>query len=447
LEQANFNDILNCERMMSKVYLPMIADILHPKHLELIYQGRKLGKLIIGLQTDKAISTYQKLPIHSYEERKEILSNIIGVDSIVPQNEINPKNNIMELKPDYFLYTNSWKIGYLQKLISEINELMKSLGGVSKEIIIDKSLDSNKIIGQFRSKIITPDIRRGMLRRLIRSKEIVRVIEAHNGLSGLIAENAQAEKDGKNIEYDAIWESSLTDSASKGKPDISAVDITSRIQTIDQILDVTTKPMIVDADNGGMTEIFTFNVKTLERLGVSAVIIEDKKGLKRNSLFGTSANQAQDTIEEFCNKISSGKKAQHTEDFMIFARIESLILEMGMDDALKRAKKYILAGADGIMIHSKQKTPEEIFEFARKFRSFDSVSPLVVVPSTYSSVTESKLIEAGINVVIYANQLLRASYPAMLNVANSILQNERCFESDEEYCMSIKEILNLIPES
>lgn len=290
----------------------------------------------------------------------------------------------------------------------------------------------------------TPEWRLSSLRRLIKAKDIVRIIEVHNGLCGLIAENVSVNVNGERREFDGMWESSLTDSTSKGKPDTSAVDVTSRTSTIDQILEVTHKPMIVDGDNGGLTEHFCFNVRTLERLGVSAVIIEDKVGPKRNSLFGQDAGQQQDTIEEFCHKIASGKRAQVTPHFMIFARIESLILGQGQADAMERAQASVKAAADGIMIHSKKKTPHKVLEFCKRFREFSTNIPIAVVPSTYSSVYEKELVQAGVNVVIYANQLLRAAFPAMKNVAESILQNERCLEASEN-CMGIKEIITLIP--
>ncbi|MBT6937380.1 MAG: phosphoenolpyruvate mutase, partial [Candidatus Marinimicrobia bacterium] len=292
----------------------------------------------------------------------------------------------------------------------------------------------------------TPGKRMKTLRRLINAKPIVRILEAHNGLTGLIVEKTSIEKDGKKLEFDGIWESSLTDSTAKGKPDTELVDFSSRFSTIEEILEVTTKPMIVDGDTGGRIGHFQFRVKTLERLGVSAIIIEDKIGEKRNSLFGTSVPQKQDSIEHFSQKIQEGKKSQVTEDFMIIARIESLILQNGMDDALKRAEAYISAGADGIMIHSKEKDGKEITEFSKEFQSFERKVPLVVVPSTYAHMTESELQDLGVNIIIYANHLLRSAYPAMSKAAQSILENSRAKEASENHCMSIKEIITLIPE-
>jgi phosphoenolpyruvate phosphomutase len=290
----------------------------------------------------------------------------------------------------------------------------------------------------------TPEIRMERLGRLIESKPIVKVMEAHNGLTGLIVENIATEVDGRRKEFDAMWLSSLTDSTAKGKPDIEAVDVTSRLHGLNDILEVTTKPIIYDGDTGGIPEHFVFTVKTLERLGVSAIIIEDKTGLKKNSLFGTDVAQTQDTIENFCHKISEGKKAQVTKSFMIIARIESLILNQGIDDAITRADAYIKAGADGVMIHSKEKNGDEIMEFCRRFKMLEKRVPLVAVPSSYNHIYEMQLIDAGVNVVIYANHLLRSAYPAMVDVAKSILTHERSLEADDK-CMSIKEILNLIP--
>lgn len=431
------------------VYVPMAGDSLHPGHLRVIYQAKKLGNVVLGLQTDAAIASFRRLPVMNYEERKEVFSNVKGVSQILPQESLDATENLLALRPDYLVHGDNWRTGALSALRDKAIKTMEQWGGEIVEIPYDDSLSSSKIVSTIRRNGTTPDIRRKTLRRLLKVKEIVRVIEVHNGLTGLIAENTTVEGEhGQSVEFDAMWESSLTDSTSKGKPDTSAVDVSSRMQTIDQILEVTTKPMIVDADNGGLTEHFAFNVKTLERFGVSAVIIEDKVGPKRNSLFGTEAGvaQLQDTIPEFSQKIRVGKKAQYTEEFMIIARIESLILKIGMEDALDRARAYVEAGADGIMIHSSEKSPDEIFEFCRKFRGFSETIPLVVVPSTYASVTERELAEVGVNIVIYANHLLRSAFPAMQECAKTILKNGRAKEASE-HCTPIKEIISLIPES
>jgi phosphoenolpyruvate phosphomutase len=261
----------------------------------------------------------------------------------------------------------------------------------------------------------------------------------------LIVENTKVTDLEKKVkEFDGMWVSSLTDSTAKGKPDIEYVDITSRLNTIHHILEVTTKPIIVDGDTGGISEHFSLIVKSLERLGISAIIIEDKVGLKKNSLFGTEVEQRQDTIEDFSHKISSGKKAQVTNNFMVIARIESLILKKGVDDAIKRAKAYIGAGADAIMIHSKEKEPDEILEFCKRYNGMTNKVPLVAVPTTYNRITEKELSDAGVNIVIYGNHLLRSAYPAMVKTAETILKNGRSYEVDE-FCMPIKNVLELIP--
>jgi phosphoenolpyruvate phosphomutase len=290
----------------------------------------------------------------------------------------------------------------------------------------------------------TTDVRRARLRRLINAKPVVKILEVHNALCGLIAENTVQNRNNLDISFDGVWSSSLTDSTAKGKPDIEAIDTTSRLNTVNDIFEVTTKPMIFDADTGGKTEHFEFTVKSLDRIGVSAVVIEDKTGLKKNSLFGNDVKQTQDSIENFCYKIKKGKAAQVSDDFMIIARIESLILDAGMKDALVRAEAYIKAGADGIMIHSRDKDPAEIIDFMQRFRASDKATPVVVVPTSFNSVTIEEFEEMGVNVVISANHMLRAAYPAMLKVAKSILKNGRSLEA-ELNCMSIKEILEFIP--
>ena len=429
-----------------KVYIGMSADLIHQGHLNVIAEGCKLGQVIIGLLTDEAIASYKRLPLIAFNERKLIVENLKRVEKVVPQTSLDYVSNLKAIKPDYVVHGDDWKTGIQKEIRQRVIDTLAEWGGVLVEPKYTEGISSTDLISAVKAQGITPGKRMRTLRRLINIKPIVRILEAHNGLTGLIVEKTSINKDGKNIEFDGIWESSLTDSTAKGKPDTELVDFSSRFSTIEEILEVTTKPIIVDGDTGGRIDHFKFRVKTLERLGVSAIIIEDKIGDKRNSLFGTTVAQEQDTIEHFSQKIHQGKRSQVTEDFMIIARVESLILQKGMDDALKRAESYIDAGADGIMIHSKEKDGQEIVEFCGKFKKFEKRVPLIVVPSTYAHMNESDLEKLGVNVVIYANHLLRSAYPAMVDTAKSILQNSRSKEASDKYCMSIKDIISLIPE-
>lgn len=430
--------------MNKKVYIAISADILHQGHINLIDQASKLGDLTVGVLTDAAVASYKRYPLLDFDSRKEIISHIKGVKNVVAQNDIDYTQNLLELKPDYVVHGDDWTEGIQSYIRSQVIETLKVWGGQLVEIPYTRGVSIEKINAQICQEGTIPEIRRARLRQLLNAKGFVRVMEAHNGLSGLVVENAKVVKDESIRSFDAMWLSSLTDSTAKGKPDIELVDMTSRVKTIEEIMEVTTKPIIFDGDTGGLIEHFVYNVKTLERLGVSAIIIEDKIGLKKNSLFGTEVEQTQDTVEHFSEKLAAGKRAVNTSDFMIIARIESLILKKGMEDAVCRAKAYIEAGVDGIMIHSRERTPDEIYEFCSRYHSLEKKVPLVVVPTSYSQITEHELKEHGVNVVIYANHLIRSAYPAMVNTANMILKNERCSEANE-MCMSIKEILNLIP--
>ena len=429
---------------MTKVYVGMSADLIHPGHINILNEASKYGSVIVGLLTDEAIASYKRLPSLTYEQRKQIIENIKGVDEVIPQTTLDYVENLKKIKPSYVVHGDDWKTGVQSKVRDRVIKCLEEWGGELIEPEYTKNISSTLLHKNIKEIGTTPSIRIKQLRRLLRSKKVVRILEAHNGLTGLIVENTYIDTDNKREEFDGMWESSLTDSVSKGKPDIGTVDFTSRLATIDQILEVTTKPMIVDGDNGGLPEHFTFFVKNLERLGVSAVIIEDKIGLKKNSLFGTDVKQNQDSIENFAYKIKIGKKSQVTEDFMIIARIESLILGQGQDDAIKRAKAYINAGADGIMIHSKDTKPDEILEFCENYKKLDTDIPLVVVPSTYGTITEKQLSDAGVSIIIYANQLLRSAYPSMKNVAETILRSQNASSVDND-CMNIKDILTLIP--
>ena len=431
--------------MAKKVYLGMIADIMHPGLINIINEGAKYGDVIIGLFTDKAIATHKRLPYLTYEQRETVVRSIHGVADVVPQDDWSYVPNLVKYKPDYIIHGDDWLEGPDKYIRDEVFKVMEGLGGKVIEIPYTKGITSSGLAEELESLGTTPQARLKSLRRLITAKPIVRIMESHCGLTGLIIEHTKVEVGNETREFDGMWASSLTDSTSKGKPDIEAVDLTTRLHDLNDALEVTTKPVIFDGDTGGKLEHFVFTVRTLERLGISAVIIEDKVGLKQNSLFGTDAIQTQDNIEDFCNKIKAGKEAQVTNDFMIISRCESLIAGKTVDDALERCHAYVAAGADGIMIHSKNKDGMDIKEFCLRFREKDPHTPIVAVPTTYNQFTEEELVEWGINIVIYANHMLRSAYPAMVKCAESILTNSRSLEASEEYCMPIKQILNLIP--
>lgn len=430
---------------MKKVYLAMSADLIHHGHLNVIEEARKLGEVIVGLHTDDVIASYWRVPMLNYNERKIIVENLKGISEVIPQDTLDQVPNLLKIKPDYVVHGDDWIEGPQKNLREKVVEALSLWGGQLIEVKYTSGVSITKLEEALKGIGTTPQLRMRRLRKALESKQVIRIMEAHNGLTGLIAEKIRVEQENWVKEFDGMWVSSLCDSTAKGKPDIELVDLTSRLNTINDILEVTTKPIILDGDTGGKIEHFIYTVKSLERLGVSAIIIEDKIGLKKNSLFGTEVAQTQDTIKNFCEKIAAGKRARVTNEFMIIARIESLILEAGMEDALERARAYIEAGADGIMIHSQKKDGKEILDFCREFKNFVKKVPLVVVPTSYSHITEKELAEAGVNIVIYANHLIRSAYPAMAKAAESILIHERAMEADREYCMPIKEILNLIP--
>ncbi len=431
---------------MKTVYVGMAVDIIHGGHLNIIDTARKLGRVTVGLLTDSAIASYKRLPFLSFEHRHLIVQNIKGVHEVIPQDTLDYTANLCQLRPDYVVHGDDWREGVQKQTRQKVVETLKQWGGQIVEPSYTGGISSTELIKSQFANGTTPNYRLKMLRRLLTAKPLVRILEAHNGLTGLIVENTQVAEGAEIREFDGFWASSLTDSTAKGKPDIEIVDFTSRYQTIEDILEVTTKPIIVDGDTGGKTEHFKYRMKTLERLGVSAVIIEDKIGLKQNSLLGTSVPQEQDTIVNFSYKIEQGKQAQVTDDFMIIARIESFILKKGLDDALTRAHAYIEAGADGIMIHSKEPSGNEIFDFCQAYQSFSVKKPLVVVPTAFPQITEPQWQELGVNVIIYANHLLRSAYPAMLRTAQGILKSRNAKAVSEEYCMPISDMLNLIPK-
>ena len=427
------------------VYMCFSTDMIHSGHIAIINKAKKLGKLIIGVLSDEAVIGYKRFPLLPFEERKSIFENIAGVYRVVEQPALSYRENLEKYHPDYVVHGDDWTSGIQKPIRDEVVSVLASYGGRLVEYPYSKDEKYSELDKRARAELSTPDMRRSRLRKTLAMKGTVTAMEAHSGLTGLIVENTVVEENGGAHQFDAMWVSSLCDSTAKGKPDIELVDMTSRFRTIDDICEVTTKPIIFDGDTGGLTEHFVYTVRSLERMGVSMVIIEDKTGLKKNSLFGTEVQQTQASIPDFCEKIRAGKKAQRTKDFMICARIESLILERGMEDALERAFAFTDAGADAIMIHSRKKDPAEIFEFVAKYREKNKTTPIVVVPTSFNTVTEEEFKECGVNIIIYANQLTRTGFPAMQNAAEMILKNHRAKECDD-ICMPFKDIIRLIPE-
>ena len=431
---------------MKTVYTCFSTDVIHEGHLNIIREALKYGRIVVGCLSDKASIRYNRFPTVPEKERLELYKTIKNIDSVIIQNDMLYDDVIEYLHPDYVIHGDNWKEGAESAIRSHVETLLSSYGGKIIDIPYTFNEEVKKLDLQLKEKLSMPEYRRKRLRQLLEMTPVVKAMEAHSGLTGLIVEKTVIEGDnGRLDQFDAMWISSLCDSTAKGKPDIELVDMTSRFRTIEDITEVTTKPIIFDGDTGGLTEHFVYTVRTLERLGVSAVIIEDKTGLKKNSLFGTEVEQTQDSIENFSAKIAAGKKAQLTDDFMIIARIESLILERGMDNALERARAFVAAGADGIMIHSRKKDPAEIIEFCDKFRKENHYTPIVVVPSSFNSITEAELAEHGVNIVIYANQLTRSAFPAMQQTAMDILKYHRAKEVDDRL-MPIKQIITLIDE-
>ena len=428
---------------MKTVYMCFSTDILHSGHIAIIQRAAALGELELGALTDEAIATFKRYPLIPLEERVKLYGSLNGVSRVVVQDSLSYRAVIQAEKPDIIVHGDDWRTGIQSGVRDEVIRMLAAYGGELVEFPYTHSATED-VLSSLDSRLSMPETRRARLKKLLTLKPYISVMEAHNGLTGLIVENARTEVGGELRQFDAMWVSSLCDSTVKGKPDIELVDLTSRIHTLEEIMEVTTKPIILDGDTGGLTEHFVYNLRTLERLGISAIIIEDKTGLKKNSLFGTDAQQVQAPIEEFCEKIRAGKKAQRSRDFMIFARCESLILDQGQEDALARCDAYVRAGADGVMIHSCKKTPDEVYAFMAAFRKLHPATPIVVVPTTYNGASEAELAEHGANIIIHANHLLRSAFPAMQKTAELTLQHGRTKEADQ-LCLSIKEILTLIP--
>lgn len=430
---------------MKQVYMSFSAEMLHYGHIRILERAAQLGELTVGILTDDVIAQYKRPPLVPFAERWNLFRDLRCVSRIVKKDTVSYEGILKEYHPDIVVHGDDWRVGAKSRFRQELLGLLEEYGGELIEFPYTRDEHINFLEKAFAQRYTVPEIRRGMLKKLLQTKPYARALEAHNGLTGLIVEKAAVETGGGVREFDAMWFSSLCDSASRGKPDIELVDWTSKINRLNEIMEVTTKPIIVDGDTGGMVEHFVYNIQTLERIGASAVIIEDKTGLKKNSLFGTEVAQTQDSVEGFCQKIAAGKKALRTADFMIIARVESLILEKGLEDALTRAAHYIDAGADGIMIHSRRDTPDEVYAFCDRLKGSYPACPIVVVPTTYNQVTEEELAGHGINLVIHANHLLRSAFPAMERTARNILADGCSGKAADEACMPIKEVIRIIP--
>jgi len=430
---------------MKQVYICFSTDIIHNGHLSILKKAADLGEVTVGILTDEVVASYKHYPLIPLDERIAMFESLKYVRRVVVQESLDYTDVLEQLKPDVVVHGDDWLVGYQANIRAKVIETLKQWNGTLVEFPYTHT-PTEETLSNLDALLSLPETRRSRLRKLMAYKPCLSVCEAHNGITGLIVEKTAVDTPNGRKQFDAMWVSSLCDSTAKGKPDIELVDMTSRLNTLEEIMEVTTKPIILDGDTGGQIEHFVYNVQTLERMGISAIIIEDKKGLKKNSLFGTGVGQMQDSIEGFCAKIAAGKNAQKTRDFMIIARCESLILEQGLEDALTRCHAYVKAGADGVMIHSKSKTPDEVYAFCDAFRQVDAKTPIIVVPTTYNGETEEQLAAHGINVVIHANHLIRSAFPAMQATAKSILENGRSREADQ-LCMSIKEILTLLPNS
>lgn len=430
---------------MKTIYTCFCTDVIHEGHLNILREAKKYGKVVVGVLSDEAAIRFNRFSSVSFTERVFMVKSIPDVDEVIIQNKVMYDEVIEKLHPDYVIHGDNWLEPPMLTIRNNVSALLAEYGGKIIDVPYTYSNEVRHIDAQMRERLAMPEYRRKRLRQLLNIRPLVKAIEVHSGLTGLIAEKTIVEHEGEIDQFDAMWISSLCDSTAKGKPDIELVDMTSRFRTIDEVMEVTTKPIIFDGDTGGLIEHFVYTVRSLERMGVSAIILEDKIGLKKNSLFGNEVKQTQDSIEHFCKKIAAGKQIQLTDDFMIIARIESLILEKGIEDALTRARAYAKAGADGIMIHSRQKNPQEILAFCDAFRKENTITPIVVVPSSFNSITESELAEHGVNIVIYANQLTRSAFPAMQQTAEDILKYHRAKEVDDRL-MPIKEIITLIDE-
>ncbi len=430
---------------MKQVYICFSTDIIHNGHLSILKKAADLGEVTVGILTDEVVASYKHYPLIPLDERIAMFESLKYVSRVVVQESLDYTDVLNQLKPDIVVHGDDWLVGYQANIRAKVIETLKQWGGTLAEFPYTHT-PTEETLSNLDALLSLPETRRSRLRKLMAYKPCLSVCEAHNGITGLIVEKTAVDTEHGRKQFDAMWVSSLCDSTAKGKPDIELVDMTSRLNTLEEIMEVTTKPIILDGDTGGQIEHFVYNVQTLERMGISAIIIEDKKGLKKNSLFGTGVGQMQDSIEGFCAKIAAGKNAQKTRDFMIIARCESLILEQGLEDALERCHAYVKAGADGVMIHSKSKTPDEVYAFCDAFRAVDAKTPIIVVPTTYNGETEEQLAAHGVNVVIHANHLIRSAFPAMQATAKSILEHGRSKEADQ-LCMSIKEILTLLPNS
>lgn len=429
-----------------KVYVAMSADLLHPGHINILEIASTYGDVVVGLLTDSAIASYKRLPLMTYEQRRAVVKSIKGVTEVVAQETLDYESNLVSLRPDFVVHGDDWRFGVQAKTRARVIDTLERWGGSLIEVPYTTGISSSKLIGAMKEIGVTPDVRRRQLRRLLDAKPLVTIVEVHSGLTGLIAERVEVESKGVNRSFDGMFAGSLSDATMRGRPDIESVGMSSRLAVLEEIVDITTKPIIFDGDSGGRGEHFAYTIRALERVGVSAVIIEDKIGNKRNSLFGQKIAQTQDDKDVFAEKISRGKREQLTDDFMVIARIESFICGRDLNDAIRRAEAYVAAGADGIMIHSALDVPDQVFSFAALYKKSISNKPLVVVPSTFGQVSEEELEARGFNVVIYANQLLRSAVPAMIRTAEGILRNRDSHSVNSEM-MSIPDLLGFIPSS
>ncbi len=403
------------------VYVGMSADLVHPGHINLLREAASLGRVTVGLLTDRAISSYKRMPFLTFEQRRAVIEHIAFVTAVVPQDTLDYTDNLRLLRPDFVVHGDDWRNGVQAQTRRRVLDVLREWGGTLVEPPYTEGISSTALRMAAMDIGFAPGVRQRRLRRMLDCKPLVRVMQAHDGLSAHIVDRLEETTQGAPREYDAIWVDSLAGAPIRGKPDPLPFDLSSRLVTLHEILDATTKPLICNAGGAGHAAGVTAAVRTLERIGVSAIVIDTEVTDRRAVPAMAASAPPQDDMAAFIREIAAARDARVTPDFMIIARINDRTRDCGADRMMARAAAGVDAGADAVMCDSDPVNPDGIFDLCRRYRRLMNGHPLLVGLSGTEGLQEHDLASAGASMVVYTDTLLRAAREAMISAASQVL--------------------------
>jgi len=406
------------DRMASEktVYVGMVGDMLHVGHINILKTAARLGRVTVGVLTDRAVVGYKRLPLLAFEDRVRVVESIADVAAVVPQKTLSYVENLRALRPDYVVHGDDWRYGdQVSRARAEVIATLGEWGGELVEVAYTKGISSTAIHRSGAADALFSGTRQGRLRRLLAAKPTLRIVEAHSGLSAKIAAEVRG-PDGATG-FDAVWQSGLTDAIHRGKSDGGAVDRGRRLQAVEEILDAGPLPLIYDGRAAGRPETVFDLTRALDKAGVSALCLGDRSDPDRT---GPEMSPAETVAQ-----IEAVRAACPTGAVMAISRIVVAAPGNGgsgaLDRALDRALALLEAGSDAVMFDSAADTAEPILDIAARLRRQRRDVPLFAAQSDRWGAPIHRFENAGIDAVVYETHLLRATVAPMRRAATALL--------------------------